>query len=145
LVLVDRAADLAATGFGLPIRNVLENLPQESFFGPGSIVGVTSDTTHPIAYGMTENGAGYFRKSRAYQFDQTASGIRSVVRYATRHLLQSGWLVGEEHLADKAAVLDVPLGNGRVIMLGFPAYFRAQPHGTFKLLFNSLYYGEPSR
>jgi hypothetical protein len=30
-------------------------------------------------------------------------------------------------------------------MLGFPAYFRAQPHGTFKLLFNSLFYGEPPR
>jgi hypothetical protein len=147
LVLVDRAADLAITGFGLPVRNALENLPQESFFGPGSIVGVTSNTTHPIAYGMTEDGAGYFRKSRAYEFDATVGRIQSVVRYASRDLLKSGsgWLLGEEHLAGRAAVLDIPLGNGRVIMLGFPAYFRAQPHGTFKLLFNSLFYGEPPR
>jgi hypothetical protein len=33
------------------------------------------------------------------------------------------------------------VGEGKVFLLGPEVTFRAQPHGTFKLLFNSLYYG----
>jgi hypothetical protein len=53
----------------------------------------------------------------------------------------SGYLRGEEYLVNKAAAVDVPMGSGRVILLGFGVKQRAQPHGTFKLFFNSLYYG----
>jgi 2-keto-4-pentenoate hydratase len=53
----------------------------------------------------------------------------------------SGYLMGEKYLQNKAAAVDVPLGKGKVILLGFAVQNRAQPHGTFKLLFNSLYYG----
>jgi hypothetical protein len=35
----------------------------------------------------------------------------------------------------------VALGKGRVFLLGFGAEQRGQPHGTFEVLFNSLYYG----
>ena len=61
-----------------------------------------------------------------------------VVRYADRELLESGWLVGEENLARKAAVVTAKLGQGRVVLIGFPAQHRAQIHGTYKLLFNAL-------
>ena len=65
---------------------------------------------------------------------------RVISRYPGGNLLMSGYLKGEEHLVNKAAAVDVPMGNGRVILLGFGVKQRAQPHGTFKLLFNSLYY-----
>jgi hypothetical protein len=86
---------------------------------------------------MEERTAAYFRKSRV--FETTAPGVRSVVRYAADSVLLSGWLVGQQHVAGRHAVLDVPLGRGRVILLGFSPYFRGQPHATFKLLFNALY------
>jgi glutamine amidotransferase-like uncharacterized protein len=61
-----------------------------------------------------------------------------VVRYADRDLLESGWLIGEDTLARKAAVVAAQLGRGRVVLIGFRAQHRAQTHGTFKLLFNAL-------
>ena len=33
------------------------------------------------------------------------------------------------------------MGKGKLVLLGFAVQNRAQPHATFKLLFNSLYYG----
>jgi hypothetical protein len=38
-----------------------------------------------------------------------------------------------------AAAVDETLGKGRLLLLGPDITFRAQSHGTFKLLFNALY------
>jgi hypothetical protein len=64
-----------------------------------------------------------------------------IAEYPEDNLLMSGYLRGERHLFRKASVVEVPLGEGKVILLGFGAQSRAQPRATFKLLFNSLYYG----
>jgi glutamine amidotransferase-like uncharacterized protein len=61
-----------------------------------------------------------------------------IVRYADRDLLQSGWLIGEATVAKKAGMVAAKQGNGRVILIGFRAQHRAQTHGAFKLLFNTL-------
>ena len=60
------------------------------------------------------------------------------VRYATEKLLLSGWALGEQRLAGKAAVMRARLGDGEVVLIGFRSQFRGQPRGTFKLLFDAL-------
>mgnify|MGYP000915249444 CR=1 FL=1 len=61
-----------------------------------------------------------------------------VARYADRDILQSGWLLGEQTIAKKAAMVAAQLGQGRVILIGFRVQHRAQTYGAFKLLFNAL-------
>jgi hypothetical protein len=54
--------------------------------------------------------------------------------------LRSGYLIGEKYLNGRAAALDVKLGDGHVVLLGFRPQWRGQPFGTFKVLFNSVLY-----
>jgi hypothetical protein len=55
--------------------------------------------------------------------------------------LLSGWITGDKHLINKTAIVDVPYGKGKVILIGFPVVYRGQSHGTFRYLFNAIYYG----
>ena len=47
----------------------------------------------------------------------------------------------EVSVVSGTAIAEASVGEGKVVLLGPEVAFRAQPHGTFKLLFNGLYYG----
>ena len=59
--------------------------------------------------------------------------------------LRSGWALGQQHLERAVAIVDVAMGKGHIAMFGPPIIFRAQAHGTFKFLFNGIYYGTRAR
>jgi len=61
-----------------------------------------------------------------------------VARYPESRILQSGWLIGEEKLSRRVAMIDAKHGEGRIVLIGFRPQFRAETHGTYKLLFNAL-------
>ena len=91
---------------------------------------------------MPPQTAAFFARSPAFGVPDTSAGddaIAVVARYPQADLLRSGWLLGEDVLADRAAVVEAKVGRGRVVLVGFRAQHRGQPHGTFKLLFNALY------
>jgi len=113
--------------------------PQSAaFYAPGSIVRTKVDATSPIAYGSEPESIAWFEQSPAFELSGNA---RSIVSYpASGSPLLSGWLLGAEKLNGKSAVVEVPVGQGRVILFGFRPQYRAQTWATFKLLFNSLYY-----
>jgi hypothetical protein len=139
LVAMDRAAELPLTGFGLPIRNVTARQRDTDFFIPGALLRVQVDPSHPVAFGMPEQAAAVFINSPAFAAEAPGLSARVVARYPSKDILMSGWVLGERLITDRAAVMDIRLGRGRIVLLGFRTGHRGQPHGTFKLLFNSLF------
>jgi hypothetical protein len=139
LVTLNGATAFAIDRLGIGVRNVLTGKTTKEFWCPGSTLRVTFDNTHPVAYGMPSKGLALFLNSPAFEITaQNAENYDAVVRYQERELLESGWLIGEENLAKRAAVVSAKLGQGRVVLMGFPAQHRAQMHATYKLLFNAL-------
>jgi glutamine amidotransferase-like uncharacterized protein len=62
-----------------------------------------------------------------------------VASFPERDIMESGWLIGEEKLKRKAAMVVAHVGEGKVVLIGFRPQNRAQTHGTYKLIFNSLF------
>jgi hypothetical protein len=137
LVCLSNASAFAIQQFKLPVRNVVAGLRPEEFFLRGSIVEVTTDPSHPVMAGMPERAAVFVDGSPVFE---TTDGFQGsvIARYAeTGSPLLSGYLIGEKYLQGKAAALDVQLGDGHVVLLGFRPTWRGQPFGTFRVLFNA--------
>ena len=108
------------------------------FFCPGSLLRVRIDTKHPIGHGLDAEMAVFFKFGPV--FEAGRGGAKVIATYPEFNPLMSGWLEGEKRIRQKAALLEVPLGNGRVILFGFKPQHRGQSQGTFKLLFNAIFY-----
>ena len=177
LVLLDSATELATDLYRVPVRNVLDDLPNDEFFCPGSLLRIRVDSAHPLGYGFADEAAAYFSRSQAFVTGKAAlqesagadgsegqgskgeSGdtappsmtddeieaklaaqpVTTVARYADNIVLLSGWILGDDHLRNRAAVCEVQYGAGRIVLFGFRVQHRGQPHGTFKFLFNAIY------
>jgi hypothetical protein len=139
LVTLNGATAFAVDRLGIGVRNVLTGISTKEFWCPGSTLKVNIDPTNPIAYGMPSTGLALYLNSPAFEVTaQDSENYDVPVRYAERELLQSGLLIGEEKLAKRGAVVSAKMGEGRVVLIGFPAQHRSQTHGTYKLLFNAL-------
>jgi hypothetical protein len=137
LVAMDSATQLAVQGLRVPVRDVTTGVPEAQLYIPGSVLNVDVDNSQPLAYGLPEKGFAFFSQSPAFELGPDAG--TTAVRYPSAGLLASGWILGEDILAGRTAVADVPHGEGHVALLGFRTQHRAQAHGTYKLLFNALY------
>ena len=137
---------------GLPITNALVEktadgdtrpLPREKYYIPGSLLQVSVDNTNPLAFGLPEKLDVFFDNSPVFRLKPEASlkGVKPVAWFESDQPLRSGWAWGEKYLQDGVAVIDADIGKGKLLLFGPEITFRAQPHGTFKFLFNGIYYG----
>ena len=65
-------------------------------------------------------------------------GVEAVAWFDSPEPLRSGWAWGQHFLEGAAAVVSADIGDGHLYMFGPEIVFRAQPHGTFKFLFNGI-------
>lgn len=135
------AANLFVEHWPIPVRNVVDGLDQDDFLIPGSILRVEVDQLHPLGWGMPARTFGYFIRSPAFTLTDgfSSQDVSVAVRYPNVELRASGWTRGEEHIAGRAAGVQVEFAEGgRLVLLGLRPQHRVQTHATFKLLFNAL-------
>jgi hypothetical protein len=138
--------------FGIPVKNYLTEkgpdgkdraLPGEKFYIPGSLLRTNIDNTNPLAYGMNSTVDVFYDNSPVFRLEPTAEmkKTNAVGWFQGPEVLDSGWAWGQQYLDGGTAIAEATVGEGKVVLLGPEVNFRDQPHGTYKLLFNGLYYG----
>ncbi|MBC3787037.1 M14 family metallopeptidase [Spirosoma utsteinense] len=136
---------------GLPVKNALTEmtasgqdkpLPNEKYYIPGSVLRVNLDSTQHATWGMANQTDVYFDASPVFKIapDAIARGlVKPLAWFDSPKPLRSGWAWGQAYLQDGVAAFVAPVGSGKLYAFGPEITFRAQAHGTFKLLFNQLY------
>ncbi|HEX9727302.1 MAG TPA: M14 family metallopeptidase [Gemmatimonadales bacterium] len=139
LVTLDDASSWAIGAFHLPLRTVTQGLDPQEFYAPGSIFRLELDTSHPLTNGMPAQTIAWFQNSPTFAVTDT-SALRVIGRYPAdpADVLLSGWVLGADKVAGKAALVEAPVGRGRVILFGFRPQYRGQTQATYPLLFNAL-------
>lgn len=140
-----------AEHLGLPVRNALmeasaegkeKSLPREKYYVPGSVLRADLDTTLTANWGMDRFTDVYFNNSPVFKIDEKAildGSVKPLAWFGTDAPLRSGWAWGQSYLKDGVTAFQAKVGKGEVYVFGPEITFRAQAHGTFKLLFNQLY------
>jgi hypothetical protein len=87
----------------------------------------------------------FFNNNPVFRLEPTAvtSGVRPVIWFDSATPLRSGWAWGQNYLQGGTTAVEASLGRGKLFLFGPEITFRGQPHGTFKLLFNSIYGVQP--
>ncbi|HYO90989.1 MAG TPA: hypothetical protein VEQ40_05105, partial [Pyrinomonadaceae bacterium] len=141
LVCLNRASNFAIEQLRLPVRDVVAGLKRTEFYAPGSILRTEIDTTHPLAAGLPKESIAWVENSPVFEVsDNSEAGrVRVVARYpASSEPLLSGWLLGGERMRGRAALVEVTMGRGRVILFGFRPQYRGQSLATYPLFFNAI-------
>jgi hypothetical protein len=139
--------------FQLPVTNHLVEkapdgtrrpLPPEKYYVPGSVLRMTVDPAAPLAHGITSPVDVFFDNSPVFALhpDATLKGVRPVGWFDSATPLRSGWAYGQGYLEGGVQIVEASVGAGNVFLFGPQITFRAQPHGTFKFLFNAIYLAE---
>jgi Zinc carboxypeptidase len=156
LVCLNRASDFAIEQFKLPVRDVVDGLPRTDFYVPGSILRIELDTSDPIAKGMPKESIAWAENSPVFEMSGTGvSPVNAEAQSNTGRMpvpqvkviawypkdkdpLLSGWLLGGDRIKGKAALVEVDLGKGRIILFGFRPQYRGQSLATYPLFFNAI-------
>ena len=135
-----QGVDPAIHALHLPVRDLVEDVPRTDYFTGISIFQVATDPAHPVMTGMPERADVVVNRGPVLT---TLDGFEGAVLAAYPRegpLLRSGWLEGEKYMRGGAAALDVKHGDGHVVLIAFQPQWRGQSTGTFRVVFNSLFY-----
>lgn len=142
------SSTILGSKLGLPISDALvvgddgtaRRVGREEYYMPGSVLRSRVDNTSLIAHGMKDQGDVFFDNSPVFRLGEGAetAGVEAVVWFDTPEPLRSGWAWGQHYLEGAAAVVSADCGAGHLYLFGPEIAFCAQPHGTFKFLFNGI-------
>ena len=134
----------------LPVRNALvemvngkeKNLPGEKFYIPGSVMQIEIDNKQKENWGLENKADVYFSTSPVFKLQPSAisnGDVTPLAWYGSDKTLRSGWAFGQSYLQDGVAAFVAKVGKGHLYVYGPEITFRAQTHGSYKMLFNQLF------
>jgi hypothetical protein len=142
LVCLNRASDFAIEQFKLPVRDVVDGLPRTDFYVPGSILRIELDTNDPLTREMPKESIAWVENSPVFEIKSDPLALVRVKIIASypkdKDPLLSGWLLGGDRIKGKAALVEVGMGKGRIILFGFRPQYRGQSLATYPLFFNAI-------
>jgi hypothetical protein len=145
LITFNNASNFAIERLGVPVRNVLKGVSARDFYCPGSILRTELDMNSALAFGLEKESIAWFENSPAFEVRDAAS-VKVIAGYpAASSSLLSGWILGDQLLRGKAALVEAKLGKGRVVMFGFRPQYRGQSLATLPLLFNAILTSKPGQ
>jgi hypothetical protein len=113
-----------------------------------------ADSSSPIMYGYPESVAAYFSSQPVFQVNKNDGGTgtpdwlrdelwekeipRVVLSFAEEDVLMSGMLRGESGLAGSPAVVDVPVGQGHVVLFAIRPFWRLETYGSHAMVLNTM-------
>jgi hypothetical protein len=123
--------------FGLT-REVEARRTSAAFYAPGPIVEAeVLQPTHPVFYGYDKKRLPVrYAAGPVFAVPEKQKSAWTLMKFTGAEL--SGLLKGGGEIRDKAAILDVPVGKGRVLLFGTNPCYRWQNHGEFPMLFNAI-------
>ncbi len=140
LICIGNSSNLAMH-FDLGISDALvdkQNKPltREQFYTPGSVLTAHVANNSSSTWGYGEQIDVYYSNSNLFKIQDKA--IKPLLWFGDEEPLKSGWSWGEPYLHQGVLAFEAPVGKGKLLCFGNDISFRAQTHGTFKLLFNQL-------
>ncbi|MFQ5605007.1 MAG: hypothetical protein ACE5HS_17195, partial [bacterium] len=115
---------------------------------------MVKDSLSPIMYGYADTLAVYFNQAPVFSINKRVGNYatpdwfkdevwakevpRVVLSFPKKKLLLSGMLRGEKELAGAPAVVDVPVGEGHVVLFAIRPFWRWETHGSHAMVFNTL-------
>ena len=137
LIALNEATGYAIQTLSLPVKNALADLSNVEFYAPGSIFRVVPNASHPWARAFNSDRAIWFEEGPAFEITDPTRAT-AVATYPSSDPLLSGWLLGGDRLAGKAALVEARVGQGRAVLFGFRPQYRAQSIATYKLLWEAM-------
>ena len=110
------------------------------FYNPGSLLrGEVVNKNHPITYGYDKEMTIFRSQSGPLLRISRDKEKHVVLRYAKEgELCQSGIVKSDKEIKGKAAVVDVPVGKGHIVLFTFNPFWRDLNHGKYMFVYNAI-------
>ncbi|MEP6762943.1 MAG: M14 family zinc carboxypeptidase [Gemmatimonadaceae bacterium] len=139
LLAFNAASNYAIETLKLPVKNAMAGVRSTDFYAPGSLLSVELNKASPMAAGVTAPvPAIWFEDSPAFDITDPTKATAVASYQAKGDPLLSGWLLGGAKLNGKAAMVDVVVGKGHVVLYGFRPQYRGQTMSTQPLIWDAI-------
>jgi len=128
-----------AVDYGL-VRGIDTFQTSSKFYNPGSLLqGEVVNEKHPISYGFDKEMPIYRSQSGPLLRIEEEKEKYVVLRYAKKgEVCLSGIVKSQDEIKGKAAVVDVPIGKGHIVLFTFNPFWRDLSRGSYMFVFNAI-------